>query len=577
MRRTARDDGSSGISRVEGGPPSPDGGTGDASHTGAVNAVEQTIEGGADPIGDRMDTGQDIRRAQEDDGVLQKIRGWLSRGEQPKPAEMGEWKQVLNSRWAEVKVVDGVVGITSGDTFRAAVPKKLRHDVMAMAHDHVTSGHLGRQRTSFRVRRRFIWPGMYGEIRAFCEGCTLCQRRQRPAPAKRAPMVTELTSKPFERIAADITEMPTSLRGNKCALVIMDYFSKYVRIYPMANQKTETVLEGLLDWVHDFGVPERLHSDQGSQFESRLFQAMCERLGIKKTRTTPYHPESDGMVERFNRTLKDMVSKYIDKEGLHWDEEVKAYAMAYNSSVHSTTGYTPYFLVHGFEPRMPLDAAYGPPPEAVPVRSYLEDRLRVIRAAYERVRSNSARASQEACKRYNQKGRAHAYQVGDKVLVRDFTASAGGKPKLGLPYKGPWTVVGHIDERNSGVVYRVVGSDGKTRVLHHNHLKPFKEKRQRTGGERTGQDREATRVRQAAPTPRPAAEQGGGRFADDERSGIPQHLLLFQCRPPAAGAPGGVGEGRADEPPVYGPPTPRFTRAGRMSRPVVRYQAGSAF
>ncbi|KAF0303888.1 hypothetical protein FJT64_024190 [Amphibalanus amphitrite] len=113
MRRTARDDGSSGISRVEGGPPSPDGGTGDASHTGAVNAVEQTIEGGADPIGDRMDTGQDIRRAQEDDGVLQKIRGWLSRGEQPKPAEMGEWKQVLNSRWAEVKVVDGVVGITS--------------------------------------------------------------------------------------------------------------------------------------------------------------------------------------------------------------------------------------------------------------------------------------------------------------------------------------------------------------------------------------------------------------------------------------------------------------------------------
>ena len=170
-----------------------------------------------------------------------------------------------------------------------------------------------------------------------------------------------------------------------------------------------------------------------------------------------------------------------------------------------------------------------------------------------------------------------AYQVGDKVLVRDFTASAGGKPKLGLPYKGPWTVVGHIDERNSGVVYRVVGSDGKTRVLHHNHLKPFKEKRQRTGGERTEQDREATRVRQAAPTPRPADEQGGDRFADDERSGIPRHLLLFQCRPPAAGAPGGVGEGRADEPPVYGPPTPRFTRAGRMSRPVVPYQAGSAF
>ena len=192
----------------------------------------------------------------------------------PDPAKMGEWAKVLASRWDNVSVVNGTVGVKSKGDFRAAVLKELSEDTIRMAHDHQKSGHMGQRRTSFRVRQRFVWPGMYADVRKFCEGCTLCQRRSRPSPAKRAPMVTETTSRPFERVAIDVTEMSTSARGNKYALVIMDYFSKYVRIYPMADQRTETVLDCLLGWVHDFGVPIQLHSDQGSQFESRLFRAM---------------------------------------------------------------------------------------------------------------------------------------------------------------------------------------------------------------------------------------------------------------------------------------------------------------
>ena len=244
---------------------------------------------------------------------------------------------MVSRYWQKLQVRSDIVGVVLEGCFRALVPASVRREILKLAHKHETCGHLGRQRTIHRLKSRFFWPGMCKDAKDFCNECVLCQRSHWPSPKKRAPMITEATSRPFERIAIDITEIPTSASGNKCALVVMDYFSKYVKIYPMPDQKTETVLEALLDCVYELGVPERLHSDQGRQFESDMFQLMCKRMGIRKTRTTPYHPESDGMVERFMRTLKDMVAKYIDSEGLRWDRNVKAYAMAYNSSVHTTT------------------------------------------------------------------------------------------------------------------------------------------------------------------------------------------------------------------------------------------------
>ena len=557
---------------LQNGPPQGDVDTGvrpdpDCTGKGGAQATVNMSSEGEENGGTR-----DLRQAQEQDRTFQQIRGWLEKKEKPDRSKMGAWGKVLLPRWEKVMVSNGIIGVVTGEGFRAAVPGELQEEIIRMAHDHATSGHMGRRRTSFRVRQRFIWPGMYRDIREFCDGCIPCQRRQRPSPAKRAPMVTEATSRPFERIAVDVTEMPVSVKGNNCALVIMDYFSKYVRIYPMANQKTETILECLLDWVYDFGVPDRLHSDQGSQFESRLFRAMCERLGIHKTRTTPYHPESDGMVERFNRTLKDMISKYIDAEGLHWDDSIKTYSMAYNSSVHSATGYTPFYLVHGYEPRMPLDAAYGPPTESAPVRSYLEDRLRAMRAAYSHVRGNTTRASRESTERYDRKQCNERYQVGDKVWVRDFRAAVGGKPKLGLPYTGPSTIIGKVGLDGREVVYKVASKDGKVRNLHHNHLKPAKLSNQ----DNTDYSRKSHGYSRVAGEESPRAG-GGERPVPEHPTGCERQsrmLLFVQPQEPAPETPalpaGGVGEDDGNAP-VYGPPTPYITRSGRVSRPLVPY------
>ena len=342
-------------------------------------------------------------------------------------------------------------------------------------------------------------------------------------------------------------------------------FSKYVQVYPIPNQKTETVLEALFNWIYEFGVPERLHSDQGRQFESDLFQMMCKKLGIRKTWTTPYHPESDGMVERFMRTLKDMVAKFISGEGLSWDENVKAYTMAYNSSVHATTGQTPFFIIHGFEPRLPLDVIYGPPAELVTVRSFLADRLGTLRNAYQRAQSSTMRAAEKAAKRYDRSVCENRYRQGEEVWVRDHTAAAGGKPKLGLPYAGPATIIGEVGTKGEAVTYKIRDQKGRVRVVHHNHLKPVvrgKDVDALSNGPDQNTDKEVLHT--SSLTTGPSRTWRGS--SEEGMSGEEIAFLLMN-------QDAGSSKQHKD---VAALPTPYITRSGRISRPVSRYQAGGS-
>ena len=127
--------------------------------------------------------------------------------------------------------------------------------------------------------------------------------------------------------------------GNKYIMVVMDYFSIWPEAYAIRNQEATTVATTLIDnWISRFGVPVELHSDQGRNFESNLFQRVTEVLGIRKTRTTPLHPQSDGMVERFNRTMEEHLSKVVAEHQKDWDRHLPLFLLAYRSAVHDTTG-----------------------------------------------------------------------------------------------------------------------------------------------------------------------------------------------------------------------------------------------
>ena len=158
----------------------------------------------------------------------------------------------------------------------------------------------------------------------------------------------------MERLAIDVLgPLPQSSQGNKYILIAADYFTKWVEAYPLANQEAVTVAEVLVwEFVCQFGASLILHSDQGRNFESAVFTEMCSMLGITKTRTTPLHPQSNGMVEWFNCTLEAQLSKLVEDHQQDWDSHLPLLLVAYRTAVHEATGCTPASLMLGRDPRI---------------------------------------------------------------------------------------------------------------------------------------------------------------------------------------------------------------------------------
>jgi len=184
------------------------------------------------------------------------------------------------------------------------VPEALVPDVLKSVHSDVSGGHLGVTKTLAKVRERFYWPACRIDVEDWIQRCSSCNASKGPNTRGQARMQVYNVGYPFERIATDIAgPFPETDQGNRYILVVGDYFSKWIEAYPLPNYEAVTVATALVEnWISRFGVPLELHSDQGSNFESQVFGEVAKLLGLRKTRTTPLHPQSDGMVERFNKT-----------------------------------------------------------------------------------------------------------------------------------------------------------------------------------------------------------------------------------------------------------------------------------
>lgn len=157
-------------------------------------------------------------------------------------------------------------------------------------------------------------------------------------------------------------ELPQTEKRNKYILVVLDYYSKWTESYPMLNMEASTVGRLMVEeFISRFSIPQKIHSDHGRQFTSKLFLEMCRLLQIKKRRTTPYHPESDGMVERFNRTLCTMLSAFVEDNHRDWDLQPPYLMMAYRAAEHETMGMSPNIMMLGRETSTPLDVIYEMP------------------------------------------------------------------------------------------------------------------------------------------------------------------------------------------------------------------------
>ncbi|GFU08511.1 retrovirus-related Pol polyprotein from transposon 412 [Trichonephila clavipes] len=194
-------------------------------------------------------------------------------------------------------------------------------------------------KTLQKVRERFYWKNVRSDVEKCCRTCDPCAARKGPRKRTRGRLQLYNGGAPFERIAFDILgPIPRSLDGNNNILVVMNYFTKWPEAYPIPDQEASTVAEVLVQhWISRFGVPLQLHSDQGRNFNSAICKRLCEILAIDKTRTTALHLQSDGMVERFNRTILNSLSLLVSNNQQDWDRKLPFFLLAYWSAVHETT------------------------------------------------------------------------------------------------------------------------------------------------------------------------------------------------------------------------------------------------
>ena len=272
------------------------------------------------------------------------------------------------------------------------VPEAMRMEVIEALHAGPAGGHLGGDKTLSQCQQRFFWPGMPSDVKSYVLRCTACAK-YKSAQHSTAPLQPMAAGYPCQLVAIDLVgPIHPSSDGHRYILVCIDYFTCWPEAYALHNMSAETVASTFVnEWVSRYGCPEQLHSDQGRQMESTLFAAVCEKLGIRKTRTTPYHPAGDGRVERLNRTIVGALRAHVQQSPQCWNQFLPIVLMAYRTAEHSSTGFTPSKLMFGRELRLPADVVYGLPPEVTPTSpsEYVAEMDKILRHTFHNARKNA--------------------------------------------------------------------------------------------------------------------------------------------------------------------------------------------
>ena len=288
-------------------------------------------------------TAEELRQLQEEDRSLEAVRKAV-RGE-ASSAGAGFFRRdgLIYRKWSSPGQ-----GMDDREVEQLVLPVQCRQAVLQLAHEVPIAGHMGKNSTARRILQRFYWPSVYKDTAEFCRCCGECQKSA-PGRKQRAPLIPlPVIDVPFRRIAMDIVgPLPRSRAGSKYILVICDYATRYPEAIPLRSIDAVSVAEELVKVMARVGVPEEILTDQGSNFTSQLLAEVYRLLKIQPIRTTPYHPQTDGLIELFNQTLKDMLRRVVSTDGKDWDKLIPYLLFAYREVPQASTGFAPFELLYG--------------------------------------------------------------------------------------------------------------------------------------------------------------------------------------------------------------------------------------
>ena len=427
---------------------------------------------------------ENLRQEQEkDDNIRPVLQAKMRDEARPSWSEMSTDSEETKTYWAHwerIQLREGVLyrryeghGGKGQSWWQLLVPRSLRSRVLQEVHSTKTTGHLGEAKTVKRMQSSYYWMGYAEDVRSHCRACKVCGARRMPAKKMKAALQQYHVGAAMERVAMDILgPFPESKRGNRVVLVVGDYFTKWTEAFALPDQTAETIAQKLVEEVFcRHGIPLEIHSDQGRNFESTVMKEVCRLLDIGKTRTTPYNPKSDGMVERFNRTLVDMISKMIEPREMQkdWDEQIPYAMMAYRSAVHNTTQETPNMMMLGREVRMPMEALIEKPPDAEdPDTDFAWGLRNKLQDAWSRARKVMGENARVQKKNYDRKVFGNPFETGESVWYLNARRKKGECSKLQSRWLGPYI----IKDVLSAVTYRIQQGRKKPLVVHYDRLKP---------------------------------------------------------------------------------------------------------
>ena len=348
----------------------------------------------------------------------------------------------------------------------------LRKRCIADFHDPLYSGHLGITKTWKQAERMLWWPRMRRDVEYFVRTCDVCQRCK-PSNQKPAGLLQplQIPGRRWESVSVDfITHLPETPRGNTAIVVFVDRLTKMVHFVPTrddadAAEVAQLFLENV--WKHH-GLCRDIVSDRDPRFTSKFWDELCKLLHIQKKMSTAYHPQTDGHTERANRTLEDMLRRYIDPQQRDWDKLLPYMEFAVNNAEQESVQNTPFYLNYGQHPLTPLMATFEPKVPAAEhfVRVFNEtiaDATQALKDAQSRQKNDKDRHRRDL-----------SFQIGDHVLLStaNIKLKAAGTKKLMPKFIGPFKVLKQVGP----VAYKLELPKGSMRihdVFHVNLLKPY--------------------------------------------------------------------------------------------------------
>lgn len=372
---------------------------------------------------------------------------------------------------------------TENGIIRKVLNKQEAEEIMYSYHQHPLGGHLAYSNTLHKIASRYYWENMTKDIMEYVKKCHRCQRHGKKS-LKEELYPVPVSVKPFDRIALDVKHVQASRSGNRYIIAGIDYLTKYVEARPIRFQTASEIALFLYEEIIcRHGCPTIIVSDNGKPFVSKLIQQVCKNFSIIHKTTTPYNPQSNGLIERFNRTLGQILQKRTKEEKDDWDSYLPAALFAYRTIKQGSTKNTPFFLLYGYEPKTPFDIDHhvyernSPKFDAI-LRHRTIHQIYNLNRIREMAVQNIQRAQETQKKQIEnkildeRKELKPPFKLGDIILIYRDYLSTSWSAKLQDKWEGPY-IIQHILGKGTYHIKSMDPHDTKLRRIHGNRMKPY--------------------------------------------------------------------------------------------------------